>query len=197
MRPKYVTASLLISGVVLAVAACGGGGGGNGGQPGTSAGGNSSAASSPAAAGINTSLDPCSLLTTAEVSSAVSMKVDDPKPASSEPKGTRGCTWNTAAGDSGAGAAQIASVTLEVVGPPTVLKSRFPTARSYYDYLDQHLYHGTDVPGIGDNAFLTSSDHWIFSVKGNVLLRVFATFGTTSTDKTVIEELMKDAMARV
>lgn len=209
MRMTSVAGTAILSGLLLAgLTACSGGSGSaatSAGPAASPAGGSGSAAGTASAAatggqdwtGLNSSLDPCALLTTAEVAAAVNMKVDSGKVESSEPPGTRGCNWTTAAGDSGAGAAEIASVTAEVTGPQPVLKARFPTARSYYNFLRQ-LYSksATDVPGIGDSAFLTQKDTWIFALKGHVLLRVFATFGTASTDRAVIEKLMKEALAR-
>jgi Protein of unknown function (DUF3558) len=196
MRRISAVGTVIMSGIALAgLTACGGG------KPGSPASASASAAAAtPAsqgkAAGPNTSLDPCSLLTTDEVAGAVGMKIDSRK-ADSLVAGSHDCTWTTAAGDAGAGPGEIASVTAEVAGPQPVLKAQFPTARSYYDF-QRRLYNGTatDVTGIGDSAFLSHNDHWIYAVKGTVVLRVFTTFGAAGTDRAVIEKLMKDALAR-
>lgn len=141
------------------------------------------------------SLDPCSLVTLDELAKAVNMKVEPGK--ASAAAGSRDCTFTTAAGAAGTGASEIASLTVEVVGPNPALISRFPTARSYYDFTRSIFKSSVNVSGIGDSAFLTEKDHWIYAIKGTVILRVFATFGTTGTARQVIEQVMRDALARV
>jgi hypothetical protein len=144
------------------------------------------------------SLDPCQLVTQQQVAAALGMTVDPGKPAGDEPAGSRGCTWHTVYGDSGRGADSIAAITVEVVGPRPVPRNMHPNARSSYYYLRHTLYasDAKDVSGIGDAAFLRARDHWLYAVKGTVLLRVFATFGHTPNVGSVLEQIMKQALSK-
>lgn len=158
--------------------------------------GSSSTSTTAAASGFDTSLDPCKLVTQQQVAQAVGMSVDAGKAGSTTP-GLHDCTWTTSAGDAGAGLTTVASVTVEVVGPPPALRSTYPTARRYYDFT-KHLYSGStqDVTGIGDAAFLSHDDHWLYALHGNVLLRVFATGGQSATVGPQVQQLMKEALAQ-
>lgn len=144
------------------------------------------------------SLDPCQLVTRQQVAAALGMAVDPGKAAGDEPAGSRGCTWHTVYGDSGRGADSIASITVEVVRPTPVPGNMHPNARSSYNYLRHTIYasDAKDVSGIGDAAFLRARDHWLYAVKGNVLLRVFATFGHTPNVGSVLEQIMKEALSK-
>lgn len=198
MRRTWVAESLvLITPMLLGLPGCGGSGADHSaaGQPRASSGTSSSGA---IAGGAASSLDPCQLVTRQQVADAVGMSVDAGKAASQEAAGSRGCTWDTAYGDKGGGPDSIASITVEVMGPNPAVKSQFPTARSYYDFLRNQLYasRAEDVSGIGDAAFFSSSRTWLWAVKGNAVLRVFATLGDTATVKPVLQQLMKEALGK-
>lgn len=145
------------------------------------------------------SLDPCRLVTQQQVVAAVGMQVDPGQADTAEAAGSRGCTWLTAYGKRGGGPDSIASITVEVVGPNPAIASQFPTAHSYYDFLRHQVHENgsEDVSGIGDAAFLTERDSWLYALKGKVVLRVFATFGKGPAVKSALEQLMKDALAKV
>ncbi len=186
--------------------ACGSSGGGSGATTGaaSSAGAAasessaSSAAPSSAASGEwpNTTLNPCEMLTTAEVAKVVAMKVDDGKVDNGTP-GSRGCLWNTAAGDSGQGLTVVDAVTLEVSGPNPALKSRYPDASSYFDSLKQVYANDLQpVTGIGEQAFITHNQHWIWAIQGKVVLRVFITGGPPSTVVPELKALMTQALTK-
>lgn len=196
MRTSQITVSSFVLGALaMGFAACGGGGSGS--SSGTNASSQNSGGhgtSTTGAAALNTSLDPCSLVTQQQVAQAVGMSVDPGKSDTSAP-GSRDCTWKTSAGDAGAGASSIASVTVEVSGPNPALKSRYPTAQSYYEFTKKVVSSAHDVSGVGDAAFMSNENHWLYALKGNVVLRVFATFGTSEAAAPAIEQIMKDALA--
>ncbi len=182
MRLSRATGSgVLAVALLFATAGCGSSGSSNTADTNHATGRPATTAQKATGAWPNTSLQACDLLTDAQVASAVGMKVD-PGKADNETPGSRGCNWMTAAGDTGAGPDKIASITLEVSGPNPALAKQYPTAQSYFDSLKE-LYAGSmqSVAGVGDEAIFTSSQHWLWAIKGDVVLRVFATFGSSAT----------------
>lgn len=193
MRRTWVAGvPVLVASMVLGLAACGGS------QSADNSAGDQSAATGGEGGGISSSLDPCQLVTQQQVAAAVGVSVDAGKAPSQQSEGSRDCTYMTAYGDQGAGPHKIASVTVEVSGPNPALKSRFPTARSYFDFLRNEEYsdQAEDVSGIGDAAFFTAKGTWLWAIQGKTVLRLYATFGDEATVKPVLEQLMKEALAR-
>lgn len=182
--------------IMVGLSACGSGGAQTSANATSSSGAATTTTKAQTSAGINTSLDPCRLVTQQQVAQALNMSVDPGKIGQSAP-GSRDCTWNTSAGNNGAGPSTVDSVTVEVVGPPPSLKKLYPTARSYYEFTKK-LYSGTqEVTGIGDASFLSHDNHWLYARKGNVVLRVFSTGGSSGTVGNQIEQIMKAAISQV
>ena len=154
---------------------------------------------------LDTSLDPCNLLTADQVAKAIGMKVSAGKPRAESMSDSHDCTWSTAYGEGAEYncAKDVTGVVLVVVGPPPALKERYPTAQSYFaDLLTLKRTTGSvqQVSGIGDGAFAATSATKkgldVYATKGSVILRVFSSCGSPTTLRPELQQLISQALAK-
>jgi hypothetical protein len=144
-------------------------------------------------------IDPCSLLTTDEVGSALQVPVGGPTPGPQgslpNPLGQRTCTWSTSESPP-------RSVALSVV----TTQSASVGGASGGDYTARQLFDDTKplteglepITGLGDDAFFGAVAGMQVSVlKGDVYLSVTVPFGTSDTDATTVRTLAPLAVGRL
>ncbi|MCG6988763.1 MAG: DUF3558 domain-containing protein [Gemmatimonadetes bacterium] len=201
MRARSMTRSVpLLTALVVAAAGCGGGAahGSSGTDTAASAAQSASASRGPSSF-PDASLDPCSLLTVEELGAALGTKVNPGKADEHTGEGSRGCNWTTEAYDAGGSAlvGHVGIVTLAVEGPNPALASRFPTARSFFDFTRTILQNPQPVSGVGDEAVLTGKGHDMWARKGNVVLRLFFSGGLGDmSELKPLTQLMTEALSR-
>ena len=144
-------------------------------------------------------IDPCALLTPAEVSAALQVPVGDPTPGPQSnlpnPLGQRTCTWSTTESPP-------RSVALSVV----TTQSASLGGASGGDYTARQLFEDTKplaeglepITGLGDDAFFGAvAGMQVSVVKGDVYLSVAVPFGTTDADEATVRALAPLAAARL
>ena len=144
-------------------------------------------------------IDPCSLLTTDEIGSALQVPVGAPQAGPSSnlpnPLGQRTCTWSTS--ESPPRSVAISVVTTE---------SASLGGASGGDYTAQKLFEDTKplaeglepIEGLGDEAFFGAVAGMQVSVlKDDVYLAVTVPFGTTDADAAAVRALAPLAVGRL
>ena len=205
---------LLGPGVLVALVLLAGGCGSSGVGSTSAAGGSTTPASSPSAttsttqgATLDTSVDPCGLLTAAQVTKAIGLKAGAGTPGTSELSPSKDCTWTTKFGE-GADyncASDVTSVVLEVVAPPPALKDRFSTASAWFAQLRSTTkvtgHTPKTVSSIGDDAFEAvlgaGKGLDVYATSGNVILRVFSDCGAPDRLRPALESLLSQAVANL
>lgn len=209
-RPAPVVALVFVI-AALAVGGCGSSPSSNGASPagasGTASASASDGASSPGASGsaVDTSLNPCNLLTPGQVAKAISMKVSGGKLQAASLSDSHDCTWSTKYGEGTFYncAKNVTGVVLVVEGPPKALQKRYPTAQSYFaSLLSVNRSTGSvqQVSAIGDAAFVVTSATQkgltVYGIRGKVILRVFSNCGRPTVLRPELEQLLSQALAR-
>jgi len=144
-------------------------------------------------------IDPCALLTPAEVSAALQVPVGAPTPGPQSnlpnPLGQRTCTWSTTESPP-------RSVAVSVV----TTQSASLGGASGGDYTARQLFEDTKplaeglepITGLGDDAFFGAvAGMQVSVVKGDVYLSVTVPFGTTDADATTVRTLAPLAVGRL
>ncbi len=167
--------------------------------------GSPSAGTGAGQAGLDTSADPCALLTAAQVTKAIGLTANQGTSSSDSLSKSKDCTWTTKFGE-GADyncATDVTSVVLQVVAPPPALAKRFPTAPAYFAQLQTTLkmaYHAPQpVSGIGDEAFdiVTGAGKGldVYAVSGSTILRVFSDCGAPDQLRPELKTLLGQAVS--
>jgi hypothetical protein len=154
---------------------------------------------------VDTSADPCALLTAADVTKAIGLRVGAGKPSGNGLSESKDCTWSTKFGEGAAYncATDVTSVVLEVLAPPPALVKRFPTAADYFAELRTTMkmtkHTPQPVPGIGEDAFDAvlgiGKGLDVYALTGNVILRVFSDCGAPVRLRPQLEGLLDQAVA--
>ncbi len=144
-------------------------------------------------------IDPCSLLTVAEIASALQVPVSEPQSGPQgnlpNPLGQRTCTWSTSESPP-------RSLALSVV----TTQSAALGGASGGDYTARKLFEDTKplaeglepIPGLGDDAFFGAvAGMQVSVVKGDVYLSVTVPFGTTEADAATVRALAPLAVGRL
>src|SRR5262245_14055910 len=143
-------------------------------------------------------VDPCSLLTSAEVSSALGVPVNDPVPGPQgnlpNPLGQRTCTWSTS--ESPPRSLAVSVVTTQSASLGGASGGDY-TARKLFDDT-KPLAEGVEpITGLGDDAFFGAvAGMQVSVVKGDVYLSVTVPFGTSDADATAVRTLAPLAVGR-
>ncbi len=198
-------ATAMIAAAALAIGGCGTSGPGRGADQGGNPPAGTSTAKAPGGS-LDTSGDPCKMLTSSQVAKAIGMKVSAGTPKAETLSDSHDCSWSTAYGQGAAYvcAKDVTGVVLEVVAPPQALKARYPTASAYFADLGTTFKQSgasvTPVSGIGDEAFAvvsaTKKGLNIYATKGNVILRVFSICGRPATLQPELEGLLSAALSK-
>lgn len=174
------TAILLMA---MAVIACGGGGAATtSAAPGPSTG----VGAQPSTVGTQpprgAALDPCALLTDADIEQVTGRAVDNSTPGSLGGSFSNACSWELARGD-----ADITPVTIDlaVISPHGV---------EYYE-TNVAPFETTRISGIGDEAVVDGAGG-ITAVKGDTLVSVLV-IAVGQVDETFTRELTQAALSRV
>ena len=144
-------------------------------------------------------IDPCALLTAAEVGSALQVPVGGPTPGPQgnvpNPLGQRTCTWSTA--ESPPRSVAVSVVTTQSASLGGVSGGDYTARKLFEDTMP--LAEGVEpIPGLGDDAFFGAvAGMQVSVVKGDVYLSVTVPFGTTDADATTVRTLAPLAVGRL
>ncbi len=144
-------------------------------------------------------IDPCSLLTTDEISAAMQTPVHEPVAGPQHglpnPLGQRTCTWSTS--ESPPRSLSVSVVTTQGAKLGGASGGDY-TARSLFDDT-KPLAEGVEpIPSLGDDAFFGAvAGVQVSVVEGDVFLSVTVPFGLTDADAAAVRALAPAAVGRL